>query len=79
VRLGTGTPRRRLPLARVARVRLGGYRLTRLHGPRGATLFAVPTHAQATNPSPRPSLAIQLGAGRRFHRLALSARLTPTG
>jgi hypothetical protein len=60
-------------------VNLGGYRLARLHGPPGATLFAVPTHAEATNPSPRPSLAILLGAGRRFHRLSLSARLIPTG
>jgi hypothetical protein len=66
-------------LADVARVNLGGYRLTRLHGPPRATLFAVPVKPEATNPAPGPSLAIQLGAWRRFHRVSVAARLMPTG
>jgi hypothetical protein len=79
VRLGAEAPRQRVRLADVARVQLGRYRIGRLHGPPGATLFAVPVQPEATNPTPGPSLAIQLGAWRRFHRVALSARLTPTG
>jgi hypothetical protein len=79
VRLAAGAPRRRVRLADVARVDLGGYRIERLNGPPDATLFAVPVRAEATNPSPAASLAVQIGPGRRFHRLSLAAAIVPTG
>jgi hypothetical protein len=77
VRLATDAPRERVRLADVRRVELGGYRITRLDGPPGATLFAVPVAAEPTNPTPAPSLAVQLGAGRRFGRLSLAATIEP--
>jgi hypothetical protein len=77
VRLGADAPRQRVRLADVARVNLGGYRIARLHGPPGATLFAVPVPPEATNPTPGPSLAIQLGTWRRFRGVALGARIVP--
>jgi hypothetical protein len=77
VRLGAGAPRRRVRLADVRRVDLGGYRLERLNGPPGATLFAVPVRPEPTNPSPAASLAVQLSPGHRFHRLSLAAAIVP--
>jgi hypothetical protein len=79
VRLGAGAPRRRVRLDDVARVELGGYRLERLNGPPDAMLFAVPVRPEATNPSPAASLAVQIGPGRRFHRLSLAAAIVPEG
>jgi hypothetical protein len=80
VRLMAGKRRRFVRLAHVRRVGLGGYRLARLNGPPGATLFAVRVKPEATNPSPRASLAVQLAsAGRRFHRVSLAAQLRPVG
>jgi hypothetical protein len=77
VRLTTDAPRARVRLADVRYVDLGGYRIARLNGPPGATLFAVPVQAEPTNPTPAPSLAVQLGARRPFGRLSLAAAIEP--
>jgi hypothetical protein len=49
-----------LPVANVRTVVLGGYRLARLTAPAGATLVTVPVRGEATNPTPGPSLAVQI-------------------
>jgi hypothetical protein len=79
VRLGTDAPRARVRLADVRRIDLGGYRVARLNGPPDAMLFAVPVQPEPTNPTPAPSLAVQLGARHRFGRLSLAASIEPTG
>jgi hypothetical protein len=79
VRLRTGAPRARVRLGDVDRIDLGGYRVARLNGPPDATLFAVPVRPEATNPTPAPSLAVELSARRRFVRLSLAAAIEPTG
>jgi hypothetical protein len=79
VRLGTDAPRARarVRLGEVDHVELGGYRIARLNGPPDATLFAVSVQPEATNPTPAPSLAVQLGARRPFDRLSLAAAIEP--
>ncbi|HEX5617773.1 MAG TPA: hypothetical protein VFX51_05110 [Solirubrobacteraceae bacterium] len=47
-------------VADVRSVVLGGYRLARLTAPPGATLVAVPVAGEPTNPTPGPSLAVQI-------------------
>ena len=76
VRLRAGDPRDRIRLRDVRSVDLGGYRISRLNGPPDATLFAVEVKPEATNPTPGPSLAVQLTARRSFHRVSLAARLS---
>jgi hypothetical protein len=39
----------------------------RLSGPPAAQLFAVPVQGEPTNPTPGPSLAIQVSGGRSVH------------
>ena len=68
-------PSSRVRLSAVRRVMLGRYRITHVEGPPRARLFTVPVGAEATNPSPAPSLAVQLSR-RRSARLA--ARVEPT-
>jgi hypothetical protein len=77
VRLGVDAPRARVRLGDVDHVRLGGYRIARLSGPPGATLFAVPVAAEPTNPRPQPSLAVQLTERRPFRSVRLAAELAP--
>jgi hypothetical protein len=67
-------------LAGVERLELGaaaGYTVTRLSGPRGATLFPVATAPQPTDPNPGPTLAIRLVAGSRPETASLAVRLRP--
>jgi hypothetical protein len=68
-------PSSRVRLSAVRRVMLGHYRITHVEGPSTARLFTIPAAAEATNPSPAPSLAVQV-AGRRSAHLA--ARVEPT-
>jgi hypothetical protein len=75
VRLGRDPVR----LADVDHVGLGGYRIARISGPPGATLFAVPVRGEPTNPTPGPSLVVQLTARRRFGAVTLAAALEPLG
>jgi hypothetical protein len=77
VRLGIDAPRERVRLGHVDHVRLGGYRITRLSGPPDAMLFAVPVQAEATNPRPQPSLAVQLTERRGFRSVRLALVLEP--
>jgi len=77
VRLGTDAPRERVPLAAVDHVLLGGYRIARLSGPPGATLFAVPVSSEHTNPKPQPSLVVQLTERRAFHAVRLATVIEP--
>jgi len=65
-----------LPVANVREVVLGGYRLTRLTAPPGATLVTVPVRAEPTNPSPEPSLAVQV---RDRQSTRITALLEPLG
>ena len=65
-----------LPVANVRHVLLGGYRLTRLTAPPGATLVTVPVRAEPTNPSPEPSLAVQV---RDRQSTRITALLEPLG
>jgi hypothetical protein len=59
-------------------VELGtGYRVTGLRGPAGATLSAVATRPEPTNPSPGPSLAVELAPRGGFHDRTLSASIEP--
>jgi hypothetical protein len=60
-----------LPVANVRSVNLGGYRLARLTAPPGATLVSVPVRGEATNPTPGPSLAVQIRDGRSTRVTAL--------
>ena len=63
-------------LGEVARIRLGrGYTVTPVRGPARATLTAVATRPQRTNPDPGPSLAIDLPRGGS----ELSVALRPGG
>jgi hypothetical protein len=66
-------------LGDVDHVRLGGYRIVRLSGPPGATLFAVPAQPEPTNPLPQPSLVVQMTERLPFHAVRLSAALEPVG
>ena len=79
VRLATGEPRRQVRLAAVDHVDLDGYRLARLNGPPNAMLSAVEVKPEPTNPTPAPSLAVELTAGHRFHRVSLRAAIEPVG
>ena len=79
VRLATGEPRRQVRLAAVDHVDLDGYRIARLNGPPNAMLSAVEVKPEPTNPTPAPSLAVELTAGHRFHRVSLRAAIEPVG
>jgi hypothetical protein len=79
VQLGTDEPRARVRLGDVKRVRLGGYAIGRLSGPASATLFAVPARGEPTNPTPEPSLVVQLTERRPFRAVHLAARIEPGG
>jgi hypothetical protein len=79
VRLATGEPRRQVPLSAVDHVDLDGYRIARLNGPPGAVLSAVEVKPEPTNPTPAPSLAVELTAGHRFQRVSLAAAIEPVG
>jgi hypothetical protein len=46
---------------------------------RAATLLAVPVAAEPTNPSPGPTLAIELAAGERLRQRSLAVTIEPTG
>jgi hypothetical protein len=71
-------PAASVALSDVAAVTLGhGYRIFPLGGPPGARLLAVPVAPEATNPSPGPSLAIQLVARGRFRARSLAVRIVP--
>jgi hypothetical protein len=65
-----------IPVADVRQVDLGGYRLARLSAPPGATLATVPVRGEPTNPTPGPSLAVQI-RGRRTARIR--ALIEPLG
>jgi hypothetical protein len=65
-----------VPVAGVREVVLGGYRLARLTAPPGATLVAVPVTGEPTNPTPGPSLAVQI-RGRPSARV--TALIEPLG
>jgi hypothetical protein len=65
-----------LPVANVRHVVLGGYRLARLTAPPGATIVTVPARGEPTNPTPGPSLAVQI-RGRRSARI--TALIEPLG
>jgi hypothetical protein len=79
VRLGLHAPRAHVRLADIDRVVLGGYRITRLTGPPNAQLFAVPVAGEPTNPTPGPTLAVELTARRPFRSIRLAAALEPLG
>jgi hypothetical protein len=65
-----------VPVADVRHVVLGGYRLARLTAPSGATLVTVPVRGEPTNPTPGPSLAVQI-RNRRSARV--TALIEPLG
>jgi hypothetical protein len=65
-----------VPLADVERIALGGYRIARISGPPGATVLAAPVRDEPTNPTPGPSLVVQMRASRSVH---LAAALEPLG
>ena len=69
----------RVALSHVALLTLGrGYRLIPISRPAGATLLAVPVAPQATNPSPGPSLAVELTGSGGFRERTLAVRIEPT-
>ena len=72
-------PGARVALSQVALLTLGrGYRLIPISRPAGATLLAVPVAPEATNPSPGPSLAVELVSRGRFAGRSLAVRIEPT-
>jgi hypothetical protein len=70
---------RRLPLARVRRLevrsRHGGYTVTPLNRPAGATVHVLRPAPQPSAPDAGPTLAVQLERAARFTRTALSVRI----
>lgn len=78
---GPGATGAAVRLGEVARVRLGaaagGYRLLPSAGSRDATLVALPGRPQPSNPSPGPTLAIELASAERFHERELAVRVVP--
>ena len=72
-------PGTRVALSQVALLTLGrGYRLIPISRPAGATLLAVPVAPEGTNPSPGPSLAIELVSSGRFAGRSVAVRIEPT-
>ena len=72
-------PGARVALSQVALLTLGrGYRLIPISRPAGATLLAVAVPPEATNPSPGPSLAVELTGSGGFRERTLAVRIEPT-